>query len=311
MTELQEKFSAYDDLLEGVQVIGAEMEYLYVNHAVCDHAKLAIEDLLGNKMAEVFPGIEETSLYHLIKSCFGDHEARQFINEFKFPDGSTGYFSLRIQKVPEGVLVMSYDVTSQVLAEIELARYNQLIERAATKKISNLQKQNEELYLQAIIDELTGLYNRRYFLDRLKEEFTRYQRYKGDLCLSLLDVDDFKAINDTYGHDIGDMVLADTARTLIRSLREIDVIARIGGDEFALLMPETSLNSAKKLMNRARGKLRKNEMIKKYNITFSVGLQQLHQGNASIHALFKSADNALYKAKSLGKDMIIADDIIK
>lgn len=309
ITDLNSKFSAYDDLLEGVQVISAEMRYLYVNHVVCAHAKLREDKLLGHEMKEVFPGIENTDLYQSIKSCFEDCQARQFVNHFQYPDGTSAYFSLRLQCVPEGVLIMSYDVTTKVIAEQELTRQNEKLEQAVSEKTTELRILNEQLHLQSVTDELTGLHNRRFFMNRLREEYVRYKRYKGKACLCIIDIDSFKQINDTYGHNVGDMVLKAAANALNSHIRESDIVARYGGEEFTLLMPDTNLDSASQLLERIKSGFQVSDTLAQYKVTFSAGIAQLKEDIPTLDDLIKSADEAMYTAKALGKNRIEIKDV--
>jgi len=305
MADISNKFAAYNDLLEGVQVISADMRYLYVNRVVCEHAKVPADSLLGHEMKDVFPGIENTDLYQLIKSCLKDRQARQFVNHFQYPDGTSAYFSLRMQCIPDGALIMSYDVTTQVLAEQELTRQNEKLEQAVQEKTTELRMLNEQLHMQSVTDELTGLYNRRYFMDRLREEYGRYRRYKGNVCLCIIDIDNFKAINDSYGHNVGDLVLKAVANTLNSHIRASDVVARYGGEEFTLLMPDTNLISARQLLERIKSGFQQADILAQYKVTFSAGIAQVKEDIPTLDDLIKSADDVMYQAKASGKNRIM------
>jgi len=118
---LSRQYNVFDNLLEGVQVIDRDFRYIYVNSAVAGQGKFSIAELLGSKMPDKYPGIEKTELFLRIQECMIMGTAGKMLNEFSFPDGSKGFFELRFQQVPEGVLILSVDITElkaiSILAE--------------------------------------------------------------------------------------------------------------------------------------------------------------------------------------------------
>ena len=159
-------------------------------------------------------------------------------------------------------------------------------------------------------DRMTELANRRQFEDALAGEFGRVNRFGGALALILADLDDFKAINDRYGHQAGDDVLRAFADVLRDAVREIDVPARYGGEEFAVLLPGTDLPGAEHLAERIREDLAETEVETSAGmipVTASFGVAAFPD-NKSEPALLAAADRALYEAKRLGKNRVIADD---
>ncbi|MBE0425674.1 MAG: sensor domain-containing diguanylate cyclase [Nitrospirae bacterium] len=158
------------------------------------------------------------------------------------------------------------------------------------------------------IDDLTGLLNRRAILEKLEEEVNRAKRYRSQLALIICDIDYFKEINDTYGHDIGDKALQIISSLIKSSLRNTDIIGRYGGDEFFLILPETSMEGAKEIAERIRFiikdfnlKLNKNKSIK---TTVSIGVAEFDAGKEDINSFIKRADNALYVAKDKGRNRV-------
>src|SRR4051794_27969340 len=152
----------------------------------------------------------------------------------------------------------------------------------------------------ATSDPLTGLANHRTFHERLKAEVARALRHHRPLTLVLLDLDQFKEINDTAGHGAGDKVLAAVAVELLAAARSEDVLARIGGDEFALLLPETGSLDALAFVERLRGRISADK-IDDYRITLSAGISDMSQATSS-EQLFRFADGALYWSKAKGRD---------
>jgi diguanylate cyclase (GGDEF)-like protein len=160
---------------------------------------------------------------------------------------------------------------------------------------------------QAITDELTGLVNRRRFLDALHAEIARGQRLGGQLSVVLADLDDFKLINDRFGHHAGDEVLLAFAELLRAHGRDVDVAARLGGEEFAILLPETGLEGARAGAERLRQSLadRRIRLSERdeVTVTASFGVAELAEGQ-SVDSLLRAADGALYRAKELGKNRV-------
>lgn len=173
-----------------------------------------------------------------------------------------------------------------------------------------MRKTNELLRELSITDHLTHLYNRRYMMDMLAIEFERVQRTNGKLCLVLMDVDHFKLVNDTYGHQQGDMVLAAVAEVIQAELRRYDIAVRYGGEEFAMVLPETSLRDGLAVAERVRLAVLKITFpppIEYLTVTISQGVASLPAPQIdSVEQLIRAADSALYRAKKNGRNRIKA-----
>ncbi len=167
----------------------------------------------------------------------------------------------------------------------------------------------DALRAQSVKDPLTGLYNRRYLEETLDREIRRAIRSEQPLSILMLDLDHFKRINDTYGHQGGDAVLRETAQFLIRSIRAEDVVCRYGGEEFVVILPTANLRSAKTRAERLRSRLR--ELTVRHqghslaNITTSIGVATLPIHGADPKTLLHAADAALYRAKHEGRDRVV------
>jgi diguanylate cyclase (GGDEF)-like protein len=153
------------------------------------------------------------------------------------------------------------------------------------------------------IDSLTKLYDRQYLLLKIKDEFNRFKRYKTPFSILLLDIDDFKRINDTFGHQKGDEVLAEYAGLMHKSKRDLDICGRYGGEEFIILLPHTDMNEAEIIAERLR-MLIENRFKNNIGLTTSVGVSNCPVSSKTIKNLIKKADDALYKSKSLGKNRV-------
>lgn len=173
-----------------------------------------------------------------------------------------------------------------------------------------LRKANERLRELTIIDSLTGLYNHRYFYERLNDEFKRAMRYKHSLSCIMVDLDDFKKVNDIFGHQAGDAVLKEISMIIKNQLREVDILARYGGDEFIILLPHTELKEAEIVAERIKSRLQNDTFLigrKGVSITSSIGISVYpHENVQSSADLVREADHALYIAKSRGGNTVVS-----
>lgn len=169
----------------------------------------------------------------------------------------------------------------------------------------------ETVERMAITDSLTGLYVRRYFTDRLDEELGRSARQGLQFSFIILDIDDFKKINDTYGHLVGDVVLKEIGRIIRESIREIDLACRYGGEEFAAMLPETPKEKAFVVAERIRKHI-EDTVFKAYDerlkLTVSIGVSAYPEDSANNTGLVDAADEALYKGKRSGKNIVCKHD---
>jgi diguanylate cyclase (GGDEF)-like protein len=157
---------------------------------------------------------------------------------------------------------------------------------------------------QAFTDHLTGLANRRRFERQLEREVTRTLRYSRPFCLLLLDIDNFKAVNDTYGHDVGDEVIRHLSKTLQAETRGIDLAARVGGEEFAVILPETEFEGGCETAERLRLAISETEIVVVGNITASFGVAEFPLCASTGRELVLVADAAMYEAKRLGRNRV-------
>ena len=173
--------------------------------------------------------------------------------------------------------------------------------------ISRLKRAEQELRQLAITDGLTQVANRRHFDERIQEEVDRSRRYDRPLVLLMLDIDHFKKVNDTYGHPAGDAVLRRVADVCRNSTRTLDLVARFGGEEFAMLLPETDIPGALQLAERIREEIEALPVIygrHTIRVTASIGLAATQNGDRTSEQLLKAADELLYAAKQAGRNRV-------
>ncbi|HEV8265094.1 MAG TPA: GGDEF domain-containing protein [Gemmatimonadales bacterium] len=191
---------------------------------------------------------------------------------------------------------------------VALSLVNQLAFAAlagiAMMTFRNLRRTQEQLALLATHDLLTDVLNARAFAERLTRELERTRRYARPLALIYLDLDDFKVVNDTHGHQTGDAVLRLVADAMRSSVRQADVVGRLGGDEFAVLMPETDAQVADTAAQRLATGLR--TVFKGTpTVTASIGVVSCTDKEATTDDLLRRADQAMYEAKRTGKDRVV------
>ena len=192
---------------------------------------------------------------------------------------------------------------------------NELLARTSTQiRRKRLQDRLHENYQRslslALTDDLTGLYNRRYFLAHLDELIDRVDHDHVNAALLLFDIDHFKQVNDTYGHAAGDQVLRELASRAMNSVRSVDLVARLGGEEFVVVMPETDSIVATAVAERLRLTVAREPFIVgaggvKVAVTISIGVTVAAEGGDCRERLLKRADDALYDAKSAGRNRIV------
>jgi len=198
-------------------------------------------------------------------------------------------------------------LSTQAIAYLGLAAMLHTLSRRILKSINQLHSQTDQLTELALTDPLTSLANRRHLIDQLESEFTRARRYRRPLSLIYIDMDGFKSINDRFGHLFGDEILRGAALAMRAVLRSADLLARIGGDEFSVLLPETDVEGGRGVANKLRKALsaysqRLDPVIPP--LSFSAGVGQLRREDKSIDDLLARADEAQYRAKEAGKGQI-------
>jgi len=180
----------------------------------------------------------------------------------------------------------------------------------ALNDISQRKELEAELLHQASTDSLTGVGNRRYFLGQAEQEMRRSRRFARDLSVMMIDLDHFKSINDERGHAAGDAVLQGVVRRTLESFRQSDQLGRLGGEEFGVILPETSLAAAVEVAERVRKHICERPFIgvgAAIPCTVSIGVAQLSAQDGDVEALFHRADEALYRAKNGGRNKVETD----
>ena len=242
--------------------------------------------------------------------------AAELLHEF----ATSGTYPVPVDKIDQFVAKSINFVRSGDLTPIDLQLANGAIFRFKSVALPNggwmltysdvtdLVRNAEQLEKLATTDGMTGLHNRRQFMKLAEAEWGRFQRHGHPLSLLMLDVDFFKSINDRFGHYVGDQVVAQIAALCREGRRVSDVVARIGGEEFALLLPETSIEAAYVVAGRLRRSVEVSPLLSNGNglaVTVSIGVAEAAPGMSGIVDLMKDSDRALYEAKGAGRNRVI------
>jgi diguanylate cyclase (GGDEF)-like protein len=282
-----------------------------------DAAAVALEQATGPPLETRF-GLAAHEPAPSLDALNGESRARAVTLDYRYrsAEESRGEAPLRrgvvvpipstTEDIPLGTLAVYWRRDVDDLNEDELAGLEELA-RSSARAIENARRY-KAVHDLAELDPLSGLYNRRYFQDTLSREVKRAQRYRRNLALLVFDVDGLKAINDEYGHLAGDSLLLETADRLRSVTRSADIACRVGGDEFAVILPESTVADAKQLHERLTRVLRAEPAGPVDRIEASAGIAQLRPDERSVE-FFDRADQALLSAKRGGRGRLeLADE---
>ncbi len=295
----------------GIIVVDKEMEVLLWNHFMAVNSGREAHEVLGNNLFDSFSGLPEkwlrkkiNSVFILKNFAFTGWEQRSYLFQFRHNrpvTGSTDFMMQNCTFLPimgangevQAVCITVFDVTDISIYQ------NQL--KDAMAKLEDM----------SIRDGLTEIYNRRYIETQLAAEFDRCRRYDGTMSAILFDLDHFKNVNDTYGHLAGDEVLRQVSKTLVDVLRTSDVAGRYGGEEFTVILPNTSLEGGMKSAERIRSAIEKLHIVfegQHIPVTVSIGVTEFRKETKSHEAMLQEADTALYICKENGRNQSRAYD---
>jgi diguanylate cyclase (GGDEF)-like protein len=292
----------------GIFVLDRSLNVLMWNRFMADHSGKTAEQVVGKSIFVSFPELPRVwftrkveSVFQLGSFAFSSWEQRPYLFKFDHDRPITGGVDYMQQDCTFMPLTHEREVRA-VCVTISDATHASMMQRARDEAVAKLQEFADR-------DGLTGIANRRYFDLRLRDEFTRWQRYGGDLSLLLFDLDHFKRINDELGHLVGDVVLRVMAERVSRAVRVQDVFGRFGGEEFALLLPCTPFDDAMivaEKVRRAIGETPIDVQGARVPVTASIGVACAKPDiTSSFEALINETDAALYTAKREGRNRAI------
>ncbi|MEZ4269390.1 MAG: diguanylate cyclase [Myxococcota bacterium] len=288
-------------------------QILRVNRAAAATLGVTPADMAGTPAARWFPDAADSAYLDDLEVMASGHPKLGIADVIISSSGERRWMQTdkypckdRNQRVT-GIIVIATDVSAKLRSEEELRRHRDHLDELVAQRTVELALANAELERMARMDDQTGLSNRRYVMERLDEELGRAQRHRTPLSVMLLDLDHFKAVNDTHGHLAGDAVLLQTARVIQAAMRVSDIKGRFGGEEFVTIMPQTTLDGAKLFADRLRvaiGAQVHRDIGADFRVTCSIGVASFGPGAATLSDLLRQADRALYEAKRLGRDRV-------
>ncbi len=224
-----------------------------------------------------------------------------------------GQYIAYTEQDKEFISLSSYLITQSILNtknSIEkLELLNKELEKKVIERTKKLKDTQKKLIEQANRDPMTNLYNRRYFNEIIKSLLLIAKRTSQLFSLIIIDIDDFKNVNDTYGHSVGDRVINDLADIFRNTVRNSDISVRFGGEEFVIILPNTHLKEAEIIAKKLKDIVENNTIILKdgsrIKFTISLGVSQIQQDDESVETVLHKADEALYQAKNSGKNKIV------
>ncbi|WP_432736382.1 diguanylate cyclase [Maridesulfovibrio sp. FT414] len=287
-------YSAFTYAAIGMAIVAPDGSWLKVNNALCDTIGYSAQELMSKTFQDItHPDDLDEDLRFVNQLLAGDIETYQMEKRYFHKYGDIIHILLNVSLVknedgsPRFFISQIQDITQKKKLESELAR-------------------------MAREDELTKVFNRRYFMEIATREVIRGSRFREPQALMMIDIDHFKRINDTYGHDIGDLVLRAMADECSKSLRKVDVFGRLGGEEFGALLLGTDSEVARMLAERMRMQI-ESLVVKtpkdSIKLTVSIGVAAFTETNMPLEALIKKADESLYEAKDTGRNKVVVSTV--
>ncbi len=296
-----------DHLSIGAAVIDPDMRIIYWNRWMAEHSLRGRDEVIGRPIHEVMPSLERKGFVKKAREVFRQGQPSFFnkkLHQNIFPFySSRSYLEKKLAPMEQTVILSPlFDAegnTTEVLISVfdisDWISYQNELLRSQT-----------ELQRLSQTDELTQVPNRRSIMDRFKEELRVHVRKKRPMSIALLDIDHFKKVNDNFGHQLGDVILREVAQLVSSRLRDYDALGRYGGEEFLLVLPETTGEQAFRICDRLRQNLADEEFSvhgRTYRITVSFGVASKgEEATTSPEALFREADLCLYRAKDSGRN---------
>jgi len=279
--------------IDGQIVIDSESGRIKkVNNAVLDMFSIQEDDIIGQVFDELFITSSERQ------------KQKEFLLNAAFRDGVIikEFRNSRNELIPVEIIfsLIPWDGKTAMLASMRNIRER----KAAEKRLADAYRRLEVL---SRTDPLTTLANRRALLESINYEKFRIERSHEVFSIIICDIDDYKNVNDTYGHNAGDFVLKEVSRLVEHTLRKQDLVGRWGGDEFLMILPQTAIKGGRILAENIRKKISETKFeYREYiiNVSMSFGVAEFEAGS-SLHECIKTADDALYKAKEKGKNAVL------
>lgn len=294
-----------ESVADGMIVIDRDYTIIQTNSAAAASVDKNRTEIIGGKCYEILHHRDSpcetlhTACPH--QAVFERGETVKMLHTHYTAQGNERYVEITASPVKDGRMNTLY------LVETHRDIMEKKIDDELVKLVKKLNETQVRLKQMTITDELTGIRNRRYIVERLEEEFQRARRSTYPLSIIMLDIDHFKRINDEHGHLFGDVVLRIIASRIKSGLRKHDLLGRVGGEEFLIICPESGLDMSIVVAQRIRGLIGNEpigDRVTEVSVTLSAGVTVLNDLDRSADAFFSRADCALYKAKEEGRDRV-------
>ena len=314
----QDEHADHAEAISGAQILLVEQQGFGASRIADTLAPVAAQVRQVNSGEEAQRVLDESCELIILSLSMADGDPLRLVSQWRASEGSRQLPILlladegELQRLAKGLDLGANDYLIRPVDRNELlARVRSQVRR---KRLQDRLRENYRRSLSlALTDELTGLYNRRYVVAHLEELVARVNA-EGitDTSLMMFDIDHFKSVNDQYGHPGGDDALRQIADRALRSVRSIDLVARLGGEEFLIVMPETGLDAAVHVANRLRHSVAHEPFLihtigEHRAITISAGVAIARPGD-TVDTLLQRADDALYQAKNSGRNKVVAQD---
>ena len=291
------------DLLDaGIVILDGDLKVYKWNKWMELHSNIPADQIVGHSIFDFFPNLDSHSFSRSLKYVlnFGNYYFfSQKLHHYLFPFKPVSYLSVDIDYMQQSCNM------GQLVDEESSTRYVYITVHDVTE-ITVYEKTLIEMNTR---DSLTGIYNRKFLESQLRNELKRFKRAQRPFGLIMFDIDFFKKINDTYGHQCGDYVLKSLASAVSSTIRSTDILARYGGEEFFCLLPETDIDNTTHVAEILRIAV-ENKTFTFQNtpiqLTISLGVTAMHSEIEAPDVLIKKADDALYEAKRTGRNKVIA-----
>lgn len=290
-----------DVLNQGIVIIDRQYKVVLWNKWMEDHSKIVKDEIVGKNLFFFFPDLQTKNFLRNSKTVF---------NFGNIAFLSQSIHSCLFKFKPKGSQRHSFEYMQQSVTIAPLRNKDHEVTRAIITVLDVTDSVIVENKLRTVnmTDTLTQAFNRRLLDLRVADECARFRRYDHGFSVIMFDIDNFKTVNDTYGHKFGDLVLQELVRRAQAALRDTDVLCRYGGEEFCCILPETDLKGGRPVAERIRSKIADTPFTigeEHITVTVSLGLAQMDCGIPDAPALLDRADQALFKAKGEGKNRAV------
>ena len=315
MPDVEEQYRNYFNLgLIGMAVTSIEKGWVDVNEKLCEILGYSREELMSLSWADItYPDDLKADVAEFERVLAGEIDGYSMDKRFHRKDGIVIYASISANCIRrddgsiDHFVAFVQDITDRKSAEIKLHQLNAELESLVINRTKELEEANKQLRISCDTDFLTTLSNRNFYERRLGENISTAKRNNTCLSLLMIDIDNFKAYNDNYGHDCGDTTLRRVANSIKKSLqRDTDLVSRFGGEEFVVLLPSTDAENALTIAERIRMNIQALGIEHTKSgvgvVTVSIGIGVMEADKLNRVDLFKHSDIALYSAKDKGRN---------